>query len=185
MVNCLVRPSKRPVAWAEIRLLVLDCDGVMTNGKIIYGNDDQDIKEFNAADGMGLMLLRHSTVDVAVISGRSSQALKKRCDDLKINILRQGIANKLDALNSILDEHELTFDNVIYMGDDWNDIPCMRKAALSVTPANAWPEIKKVADMVTEQSGGEGAVRELINFILHKKGMFERAINNYLESVGC
>jgi len=185
MVNCLIRPNKRPVAWSEIRLLVLDCDGVLTNGKIIYGNDGQDIKQFHSSDGMGMMLLRHTTVDVAVISGRSSQALIKRCEDLKINILRQGIDNKLEALTTILEELKLSFDNVIYMGDDWNDIPCMRKAALSVTPANAWPEIKKIADMVTDHAGGEGAVRELVNFILHKKGHYERAINSYLESVGC
>jgi 3-deoxy-D-manno-octulosonate 8-phosphate phosphatase (KDO 8-P phosphatase) len=185
MVNCLIRPNKRPVAWSEIRLLVLDCDGVLTNGKIIYGNDGQDLKQFHSSDGMGMMLLSHSTVEVAVISGRSSQALTKRCEDLSIKILFQGVSNKLETLTKIVEEHDLTFDNVIYMGDDWNDIPCMRKAALSVTPANAWTEIKKVADMVTEHSGGEGAVRELVNYILQKKGHYERAINSYLESVGC
>ncbi|MCB5278084.1 MAG: HAD hydrolase family protein [Candidatus Cloacimonetes bacterium] len=185
MVNSLIRPSKRPVPWSEIQLLILDCDGVMTNGRIIYGNDGQDIKQFNASDGMGLMLLRHTNIDVAVVSGRKSQALTKRCMDLQIKYLYQGIDNKLECVNELLQKLELKFDNVIYMGDDWNDIPCLRKAALSVVPANAWPEIQRVADMTTEHSGGEGAVRELINYILHKKGVYERAINSYLESVGC
>ncbi|HQB97876.1 MAG TPA: HAD hydrolase family protein [Candidatus Cloacimonadota bacterium] len=185
MINCLIRPSKRPVAWNEIRLLVLDCDGVLTNGKIIYGNNEQDIKQFHAADGMGLMLLRETPIEVAVISGRSSQALSKRCEDLQIKILRQGVAKKLPVLSEILEEKGLDFDNVVYMGDDWNDIPPMRRAALSVCPSSALAEIKKVADMVTEHSGGEGAVRELVNFILQKKGLYERAINRYLESIGC
>ena len=184
-MNALMRPNKRPVPWAEIKLLILDCDGVLTNGKIIYGNDGQDIKQFHAADGMGVMLMRSINTKVAVVSGRSSEALLRRCKDLKIELLYQGIDNKLECVNKLLEELGLSFDNVMFMGDDWNDIPCLRRAALGVVPANAWPEVQKVADMVTEHRGGEGAVRELINLILHKKGLYERAITAYLESVGC
>ncbi|MCK9556483.1 MAG: HAD hydrolase family protein [Candidatus Cloacimonetes bacterium] len=184
-MNPMMRPNKRPVPWGEIKLLILDCDGVLTNGKIIYGSDGQDIKQFNAADGMGLILIREISTRVAVVSGRSSEALQRRCQDLKIEHLYQGIDNKLECVTKLLEELGLTFDNVIYMGDDWNDVPCIRRAALGVVPANAWPEVQKTADMVTERRGGEGAVRELINLILHKKGVYDSAIRNYLESVGC
>jgi len=183
MANYLVKPNKRSGSWEMIKLLILDCDGVLTDGRIIYGNQGQDFKCFDASDGMGMMLLRHIELPVAVVSGRKSEALAQRCHDLKIPYLHQGIAHKLDCVNEMLKELNLEFDNVIYMGDDWNDVPCMRRAALSVAPHNAHPEIHKVADMVTERSGGRGAVRELIDFILLKKGVYERAITAYLDSV--
>ncbi len=183
MVNYLVRPNKRPVNWAQIKLMILDCDGVLTDGRIIYGNDNLDLKQFDAADGMGMMLLSKIDLEVAVVSGRKSDALKQRCVDLKIRHLHQGVGHKLDCVSRLLEELDLDFDNVIYMGDDWNDVPCMRRAALSVAPQNAHPEIHKVADMVTVREGGRGAVRELIDFVLAKKGLYERAISSYLESV--
>lgn len=183
MANYMIRPNKRPVNWPQIKLMVLDCDGVLTDGRIIYGNGGLDLKQFDASDGMGMMLLRQIELTVAVVSGRKSDALAQRCRDLKIPHLRQGIACKLPCVNELLEELGLEYDNMIYMGDDWNDVACMRRAALSVAPQNAHPEIHKVADMVTQRSGGRGAVRELIDFVLSKKGLYERAISGYLESV--
>lgn len=182
--NLLVKPNKRPVAWAQIKLIVMDCDGVLTDGRIIYGNNDQDIKHFDAHDGMGFMILRQVEIPAVVVTGRSSEALNHRCKDLQIQYLFQGVANKFERISQLFAELQLDFDNIVYIGDDWNDIPCMRRAALSVAPADALPEIKKIADMVTEHGGGRGAVRETINFVLQKKGLYERAVLKYLEGIG-
>lgn len=183
MTNYLSKPNKCPVAWEKIKLIIFDCDGVLTDGRIIYGDGRQDIKNFDATDGMGLMLLRHIDLPVAVVTGRTSEALALRCQDLKIEHLYQGISRKLECVNQLLQELGLEMENIIYMGDDWNDIPCLRRAAFSVAPANAHEDIQKQVDMVTKHSGGRGAVRELIEYVLTKKGVHERAINSYLESV--
>lgn len=183
MANYLSKPNKRPVPWGQIKLIIFDCDGVLTDGRIIYGDGRQDIKNFDATDGMGLMLLKHIDLPVAVVTGRTSEALALRCQDLKVDHLYQGISRKLECVNKLLEELGLDFENVIYMGDDWNDIPCMRRAAFSVAPANAHADIQIQADMVTSRFGGRGAVRELIDYVLAKKGVHERAIDSYLESI--
>ncbi|MCB5266690.1 MAG: HAD-IIIA family hydrolase [Candidatus Cloacimonetes bacterium] len=185
MTNCFVKPNKRPVDWQHIKLIVLDCDGVLTDGRIIYGDNGLDIKHFDAHDGLALMLLKHTDIKVAVITGRSSEALSRRCQDLRIDLLFQGVSRKLECVGKLLADLEMDFDNLVYMGDDWNDILCMRRAALSACPSNALPEIQKIADLVTDNGGGHGAVRELVNHILHKKGIFERAVMSYLEESSC
>lgn len=179
--NFFIKPIKRPVDWHRIRLLILDCDGVLTDGKIIYGTAGMDIKHFDAHDGMGFMLLRMTDVKVAIITGRSSEALISRCKDLHIEHLFQGVSDKLGCMNDLLDELGLSQDQVVYMGDDWNDAACMRRVAFSAVPANALPEIKKIADHVTQAYGGHGAVRELINYILTKKGTYEKAVLDFLK----
>jgi len=181
--NCLVHPNKRPVAWSEIKLLILDCDGVLTDGRIVYGNGGLDIKNFHASDGMGFMLLKAANIPVAIVTGRSSEALSYRCRDLGIELLFQNVANKLQCVTDLLEKLGLSFDDIVYMGDDWNDIPCMQRAAFSVAPANALPEIQKIADHTTETAGGLGAVRECISYILHKKGIYERAVMDFLEGI--
>lgn len=185
MVNCFVRPNKRPVDWAHIKLLILDCDGVLTDGRIIYGDKGLDLKHFDAHDGLAIMLLKYTEIELAVVTGRSSEALSRRCKDLQIDLLFQGVSCKLECVEKLLQDLELDFDNVVYMGDDWNDILCMRRAALSVCPSNALPDIQKIADLVTEKPGGHGAVRELVNLILHKKGIYERAVMSYLDNSSC
>ncbi|MDY0128562.1 MAG: HAD hydrolase family protein [Candidatus Cloacimonadaceae bacterium] len=182
-MNYLTKPNKRPITWDRIKLLIFDCDGVLTDGRIIYGDGKQDIKNFDATDGMGMMLLRQIDLPVAVVTGRTSEALALRCQDLKIEHLYQGISHKLDCVSALLEKLELDFDNVVYMGDDWNDILCMRRAALSVAPADANADILKQVDLVTTRKGGRGAVRELIDYVLTKKGVYDRAIAKYLDSV--
>ncbi len=185
MTNCFVKPNKRPVDWAQIKLLIFDCDGVLTDGRIIYGNAEDDMKHFDAHDGLALMLARYVDLQVAVVTGRSSVALRRRCRDLKIAHLFEGIADKLGCVEQLLEDLDLDFDQVVYMGDDWNDALCMRKAALSACPADALPEIQKISDLVLEKGGGRGAVRELVDYILHKKGVYERAVMDFLEKPSC
>lgn len=182
-MNKIQKVYKRPVQWHKIRLLVLDCDGVLTDGRIIYAGDQLELKHFDAHDGMGFIILRHTDVEVAVITGRSSEALTKRCSDLKIRHLYQGVAHKLHKLEELLSELGLSWEAVAYMGDDWNDIPVMRKAAISAAPADAMEEIRELADFVTTASGGRGAVREFINYILTKQGRYEKAVEAYLQEI--
>lgn len=180
-LNYIKRPVKRKVDWSNIRLLVLDCDGVLTDGRIIYGNQGMEMKNFSAQDGLGIMLLEYTDIEVAVITGRSSEALERRCRDLKITRLHQGISRKLECLDTLLAEMGLGYENVVYMGDDWNDVPCMHKVAFSACPADALPDPQRMADFVCERAGGHGAVRELIEHILRNRGIYEQVLMSFLE----
>lgn len=176
----LEKPSKPKLNWDRIKLLVLDCDGVLTDGRIVYGCGGEEMKNFDAHDGMGFLLMRYTCMQAAVITGRSSSALERRCADLGITHLYQGVANKLRKLDSLLKELQLSFDSVVYLGDDWNDIPCMFRAALSVCPADAMPDIRRLADTVLQYNGGRGAVRECIEMVLRQKGVYDQAVAAYL-----
>ena len=174
------KPSKPKLIWDKIKLLVLDCDGVLTDGRIIYGCGGEEMKNFDAHDGMGFLLMRHTIVQAAVITGRQSAALERRCADLGIKHLYQGVPNKLQVLGDMLKELQLNWDNVVYIGDDWNDIPCMFRCAASICPSDAMPDIRKLCDIVLQSPGGRGAVREGIEMILKHKGIYEQAVVAYL-----
>jgi len=179
----ITKTYKHPVQWTAIKLLILDCDGVLTDGKIIYAGEDLELKHFDAHDGMGFMILRYSDVKVAVITGRSSAVLARRCADLRITHLYQGIQHKLRKAEELIKELGLEWRNCVYIGDDWNDIPVMRKVALSVAPADAREDIRRQADMVTVAEGGRGAVREVIDLILTKQGRYDQAVSAYLADI--
>ena len=181
--SCMLKPNKRPVTWSDIKLLLFDCDGVLTDCRIIYGEKDQELKHFHGHDGMGFNLIRYTDLQVGVITGRSSAALSRRCNDLHIEHLYQNVGNKLQCLNELLAKLNLEYRNVVYMGDDWNDVPVMRKVALSAAPADAQAEILKIADWVSVRDGGHGAVRDLINYVLFRKGIIEKAVLHYLETI--
>jgi 3-deoxy-D-manno-octulosonate 8-phosphate phosphatase (KDO 8-P phosphatase) len=175
--------NKPEILWQEIKLVIFDCDGVITDGKIIYCGEELEAKHFSAHDGIGFMLLNRAELTCAVITGRSSVALERRCKDLRITHLCQGVMNKLEQTKKLLKELKLNWDNVAYMGDDWNDIPVMQTAAFSVCPADAMPEIKHLADFTTQRIAGDGAARECIDYILHKKGLYEKAVARYLQEI--
>lgn len=183
MKDYFEKPIKAEVNWQEIKLMVFDCDGIFSDGRIIYGSNDLEIKEFDAVDGMGLMLLRRTDMQTAIITGRSSEALAQRAKDLRIGHLFQGISNKKKCLQELLQKLGLSMENAVYMGDDWNDVHCMKSVAFSIAPANALPEIKHFADHVLEKSGGSGAVREAVTYVLGKKGEYKKAISKYLAEV--
>ena len=182
MLKKISKPYKPKLNWDRIQLLVFDCDGVLTEGKIIYDSAGNEAKNFDAHDGMGFLLLRQTELRTAVITGRKSSVLERRCQDLKINFLFQGIPDKLQCLKDLLAEQKLDFSNVLYMGDDWNDIPAMFNAAISVCPADAALNIRQLADHVTSNSGGRGAVRECIEYVLVNRGIYEQAVAAYLNS---
>jgi len=167
--------------FSKIKLIILDNDGVLSDGKVIYDNNKLESKNFSAKDGLGIKLLQFSDIKLAIITGRSSDILEKRCDDLQIKMLYQGVRNKLKKTTELLKDLKLEWENVAYMGDDWNDFPVMEKCNISATPADAFDDIKNKVDLVAERNGGEGAVRELIELILKKQGKYEKCLQKLLD----
>ena len=167
--------------YSQIKLLILDCDGVLSDGKVIYGDNEIELKSFSAKDGLGIRMLSFSDIKVAIITGRESQALFRRCKDLRIEYLFQKVRNKLVKVQEILEELKLTWQNVAYMGDDWNDYPALKKAYFSAVPNDANEDIKTKVDFIANSKGGEGAVREFIDFILKKQGKYEKAVAAFIE----
>jgi len=167
--------------YSQIKLLILDCDGVLSDGKVIYGDNEIELKSFSAKDGLGIRMLSFSEIKVAIITGRESQALIRRCKDLRIEYLFQKVRNKLAKIQEILKELKLTWQNVAYMGDDWNDYPALKKTYFSAVPNDANEDIKTKVDFIANSKGGEGAVREFIDFILKKQGKYEKAVADFIE----
>ena len=149
---------------ARIRLVILDVDGVLTDGRLYYGPDGEALKAFDVKDGHGIVLLRER-VDFAVISGRPGIASQRRLEELRFKHLVFGERDKLQGY-ARLAHLGLPDDAVAYMGDDVNDVPLLRKVGLAACPADARPEARAVAHLVTEAPGGRGAVRELCDLIL-------------------
>jgi 3-deoxy-D-manno-octulosonate 8-phosphate phosphatase (KDO 8-P phosphatase) len=150
----------------EIKLLLLDVDGVLTDGSLIYSHEGKESKAFNTQDGFGLRMLQDAGVEVGIITARSSEALERRSRDLKISHLYQGSANKLVAYKEIVKATGLKPFQIAYMGDDWLDLVLLKRVGLAVAPANAVQEVREMVHYTTEQSGGHGAVRELCDLIL-------------------
>ncbi|HEX9714333.1 MAG TPA: HAD hydrolase family protein [Desulfurivibrionaceae bacterium] len=179
--------DERGYAWRaslprakEIQLLLLDVDGVLTDGSIVYGNGGTELKGFNIKDGFGIRLLREAGVEVGIITARRSEAVERRAQDLKLAHLYQGVANKIEAFAEILAAQKLIPQQVAYMGDDWLDLPLLSRVGLAVTVADGVAEVKAVAHYVTREAGGRGAVRELCELIIEAKGQREELLARYL-----
>jgi len=172
--------------YKNIKLLILDNDGVLTDGRIIYDNNQLESKNFSAKDGLGIRLLQQTDIQLAIITGRTSKILEKRCSDIDIVHLYQSIRNKLKKTEELLKELDLTWENVAYLGDDWNDYPVIKRCAVSAAPADAFPNFKEKVDIVLTRKGGKGAVREFIELILKEQGIFDDTLEkliDYLETL--
>ncbi len=165
----------------NIKLIIFDCDGVLTDGRIIYNEQRIETKNFNAKDGLGLRMILNLGIEVAVITGRHSDLLAQRCKDIGITHLYQSVRHKLRIADELIENLGLTWENVAVMGDDWNDMPMMDKAAISATPADAFPDIQARVDFVTTRDGGKGAVREFIEWILKGQNRYEEAVQTLLD----
>lgn len=154
----------------KIKLLILDNDGVLTDGKIFFTANGEQILSFHIHDGLGIKRLQAAGVIVAVISGRDSKALRLRLTELGIEDQFLGQHQKIPAYEMILNKLKLTPEEVAYVGDDLPDMPVMEKVGLPMTVANAIHDVKKVALYCTEKKGGEGAVREICDLIITTKG---------------
>lgn len=164
----------------EVKLLLLDVDGVLTNGSIAYTDDGSEIKTFNSRDGFGMNLLKKAEVEIGLITARSSHALKRRAEDLNLTRVYQGKRNKLEVFEEIIAEMRLAPNQVAYMGDDWLDLPLLVRVGFSATVADAVPELIETVDYVTRRSGGNGAVREICDLIIEAKGLYRELLEQYL-----
>jgi len=153
-----------------IKLFALDVDGVMTDGTLLYSAKGEELKAFNAHDGLGLVLLKRLGMELAVISGRDGEALSQRLDDLGISHRRLRCSDKVAALQDICDDLKITMAEVAFMGDDLIDLRAMEAAGFSFAPANAVAAVKSAADLITEKSGGHGAVREACEILVEQMG---------------
>ncbi|EHD23455.1 MULTISPECIES: 3-deoxy-manno-octulosonate-8-phosphatase KdsC [Brenneria] len=159
----------------DVRLLICDVDGVLSDGLIYMGNQGEELKTFNVRDGYGIRCLLTSGIEVAIITGRTANMLVDRCKTLGIAHLYQGQSDKILAFNDLLDKLSLTADQVAYIGDDLIDWPVMAQVGLSVAVADAHPLLLPRADYVTRIAGGRGAVRELCDLILFSQNKLEHA----------
>lgn len=187
MVRDKAGQSTRSESWQktlpkakDIKLLLLDVDGVLTDGNLIYSHEGKESKAFNTQDGFGLRMLQDSGVEVGIITARSSTALSRRSEDLRISHLYQGSSNKLDAYKEITRKTGLKPFEIAYMGDDWLDMVLLKRVGLAVAPANAVIEVQEMAHYICEQSGGHGAVREICDLILEARGELKKLLQYYM-----
>ncbi|MEH7380049.1 HAD hydrolase family protein [Bacillus sp. JJ1533] len=156
----------------KIKMLVMDVDGTLTNGKIYIGDNGEVFKAFNVKDGYRLISLEKFDIIPVIITGKESKILSKRAAELKISEVFQGIDDKLKVLDDVLNRYQLSYENVAYIGDDLNDLECMRVCYLTACPADAVEEVKEQVDFICKCNGGNGAVREFIDLIV-KRGKYE------------
>jgi len=163
--------------FARIELLLLDVDGVLTDGSVTYTSDGLEIKSFYVRDGSGIKAWQRSGKRVAILSGRSSPAVNRRASELGIELVFQGEEEKLVALRRILEEVGLRADQVCAIGDDLPDLPVLMACGLGIAVADAVSELKEVASFVTRTPGGRGAVREAIEWLMRGQGTWDEVVH--------
>lgn len=164
---------------AKIKLLLLDVDGVLTDGRIIYDNQGNEIKSFDVKDGHGLKLIQRAGIRVGIITGRSSHVVANRAKELGIDILYQGALSKLEPYRQILADLQIEDAQVAYVGDDVVDLPILRRVGFSATVADAVPDLLPLVDYVCHRPGGRGAVREICDLLVRASGRWEELTNRY------
>ena len=172
-------PAAVITAAQKIKLLLLDVDGVLTDGRLYYGNSGEEMKAFNIQDGLGIKLLQQGGVQVGIITGRVSALLQRRADELGIDPVIQGREDKLTALNELLQTMDISMDEIAFMGDDLPDLAVIRRVGLGITPANGSTTNASRALWQTAKGGGHGAVREVAETILEAQGKLQTILANY------
>ncbi len=152
-----------------VKVLFLDVDGVLTDGTITYDVYGREVKRFNVKDGYGIVKALNSGMEVVVLSGRFSSQVEKRCRELGVEHIYQGVSDKLSLAEEFLKNRSLDFSETAAMGDDLPDLPLLKKVGLSGAPSDAVPEVKVLVNFVSRSPGGMGAVREFVEFILKEK----------------
>lgn len=165
----------------KIKLVILDVDGVLSDGRIIYDDEGNEMKAFYARDGAGIVYLKRSGVEVAVLTGRFSKSVEVRAKELGITQVYQDAKKKLEVFDRILTDNKLKSEEVAFMGDDLMDLPVLRRAGLAACPADAVPEVKRVAHYITRAKGGQGAVREFAQMIIKAQGRWKEITARYRE----
>ena len=172
-------PSSAFKAAQKVKLVLLDVDGVLTDGRLYYGNAGEELKAFDIQDGLGIKLLQNAGIKVGIITGRSSVLVERRAKELGIDHLIQGREDKLTALNELLEKITFEFEEIAFVGDDLPDLAIIRRVGLGITPANGNHLIASQALWQTKKSGGNGAVREVAELILSAQGKLESMLAFY------
>ena len=160
-----------------IKLLVLDVDGCMTNGKIIYTNSGDELKEFNVKDGFAIVQWIRLGKKVAIITGRKSKIVENRAKELGVHYLYQNVKNKLDTLVKIKEKENISFSEIAAIGDDLNDYRVLKRAGVSFTPLDGVEFLKSHVDITLSKKGGDGAIREMIEYLLKRENLFEKYLD--------
>lgn len=165
---------------AAIRMLVLDVDGVLTDGRLYFDSQGNETKVFNTRDGLGIKALQRCDIDIAIITGRSSRMVSERAASLGIEHVFQGSDRKLDAWMELLAKTGLDEDQLAYAGDDWIDLPLLNRAGLAVTVPAADDKVRAASHWITSREGGHGAVRELCDLIIEAQGKTDQVLAEIL-----
>ena len=167
------------MSLTNINLLILDVDGVLTDGGIIRDDSGQQIKRFHVRDGAGIVLWKRLGKDVAIITGKESAVVSHRAEELGIDHVYQNVGQKLDAYRELLEELNVSDSQVAYVGDDLPDLPVMRRVACPIAVADAAEEVRAIARYVTKFPGGYGAVRDAIEFLCKEMGLWDQVLDRY------
>ncbi len=165
----------------KLKLLILDVDGVLTDGRLFFDDNGKEYKSFHARDGHGIKLLRQTGVEVAIISGRKSNSVALRMKSLGIEYVYQGHENKIAAFNEIIQSLSIEPEQAAHVGDDLLDLPIMTRVGLSIAVNDANFAVREYADWCTETPGGMGAVREVCDFIMQAQGTFDSVLKSYMQ----
>jgi len=165
---------------ARIKLVIFDVDGVLTDGSLFLSDDGQEYKAFNSKDGFGMRLLQDSGIDIGIITGRESELVKHRMNELGISYVMQGRREKGPALDEMMQTTGLSLDEIAYVGDDVVDLPIMSRVGFSIAVQDARPVVKKHAHWITESPGGRGAGRDVCELILEAHGKWDDIVQRYL-----
>jgi 3-deoxy-D-manno-octulosonate 8-phosphate phosphatase (KDO 8-P phosphatase) len=171
----------------NIKIFLMDVDGVLTDGKMFYFTDangiDHEFKAFNSQDGIGLIVLNKFGIITGIVTGRESESVFQRASLLKMRFVYQGFLTKKWACDEILKKTNLTYENLCYMGDDIPDIPVLKRAGFAVCPSNAVDEVKRVCHYIATKKGGDGAVREVCDMIIKAKGFVDDVKRGFEEGI--
>lgn len=166
-------------AAAKIQLLLLDVDGVLTDGRLYYGNSGEELKAFNIQDGLGIKLLQMAGIEVGIITGRKSALLQRRAEELSLSPVVQGREDKWTALSEMLGNREISLQEIAFVGDDLPDLGVIQRVGLGITPANGNHAVAESALWQTQSNGGDGAVREVAELILTAQGKLETLVADF------
>ena len=174
------RVSARPAGAAKVRLVLLDVDGVLTDGKVLLHPDGTESKQFDIRDGTGIIWAQRLGLTVGFLSARSSAATSQRAAQLGVTLVHQGVTSKLDTYDQIVGALRLEDEQVAYMADDLLDLPVLTRVGLAAAPADAANEVRRRVHWVSALNGGHGAVRELVELILKAQGKWDGVVEAYL-----
>ena len=167
----------------NIKLLLLDVDGVLTDGRITFTDDGRELKSFNSKDGVGLKLLQHMGIKAGIVTARTSPIVARRCKELGIDLIFEGVHVKAQVLPDVIERTGLAPAEIAYMGDDLIDVGLMKKVAVGIAPADAHAVVLAHADLVTKSIGGVACVREACDMILKARGLWDQAVSEMLGDI--